>query len=118
MDTRRILLMLPSIQLGGMETHCIELAREFRRRGLHTAAVIPDDVALDALQSAFVGAGAQVCRIALDARRGRAAQLGSWPRLVRAIHAWQPDVVHVHTGGPSGGVSLVAAARCAGCPTV
>jgi glycosyltransferase involved in cell wall biosynthesis len=118
MDVQRILLMLPSIQLGGMETHCIDLALEFHRRGMHVAAVIPDDPKLEALESAFRGAGAQVCRLDLDARNGRAAQLRSWPGLVRAIRTWQPDVVHVHTGGPSGGVSLVAAARCAGVPTM
>ncbi len=114
----RILFVLPSIQLGGMETHCVDLAREFQRRGLHIAAVLPVASELDALHAAFVAAGAQVRRLDIDARNGRLAQLRSWPRLVRAIRAWRPDVVHVHTGGPSGGVSLVAAARCAASPTV
>lgn len=111
MEAKRILFLLPTTQIGGMETHCVDLAGEFTRRGLAVAAVIPESRDLDLLETRFRAAGADVRRLDIDARRGRLTQARGWPRLVREIRAWRPDVVHVQTGGPSGGVSLVAAAR-------
>jgi L-malate glycosyltransferase len=108
----RILFVMPSVQLGGMETHCVDLTAEFTRRGIAVAALIPRSPALDRLEARFHTAGASTRRLDLDARHGRLAQLRSWPVLLRAMRSWQPDVVHVHTGGPSGGISLIAAARC------
>jgi glycosyltransferase involved in cell wall biosynthesis len=113
---QRVLFLLPSAVMGGMESHTIELARKFSARGLHVATIIPQDCL--PLEVSFIGAGAQVRRLEIDARHGRTAQLRAWPRLVGAIRAWRPDVVHVQTGGPSGGISLVAAARAAGVKTI
>jgi glycosyltransferase involved in cell wall biosynthesis len=110
---RRILVILPSIQIGGMETHCVDLTAELVRRGLVVGAIIPGSLSLDSLAERFLASGASVRRLDIDARNGRRAQVRDWPRLVRAISQWRPDVVHVQTGGPSGGLSLVAAARFA-----
>jgi glycosyltransferase involved in cell wall biosynthesis len=114
----RILFLLATLQPGGMETHCVDLAAEFSRRGLAVGVVIPESEDLEPLEARFLAAGAQVLRLDMDARRGRLAQAGRWPKLVQRIRAWRPDVVHVHSGGPSGGLALIAAARCAGSASV
>ena len=112
-ESARIMLVVATSAFGGMETHCIDLAAEFIRRGSRVAAIIPSSGDLGPLEARFRGAGAEVMQYNLDARQGRAAQIRDWPRLVRDVRAWRPDVVHVHSGGPSGGVALVAAARMA-----
>jgi L-malate glycosyltransferase len=117
-SVQRVLLVVPTTQFGGMETHCIDLAAEYARRGLEVAAMIPKTGDLGPLKTRFQAAGARVQCFDMDARRGRLAQSRDWPKLVSGMQSWHPDVVHVHNGGPSGGVSLIAAARCAESATV
>jgi glycosyltransferase involved in cell wall biosynthesis len=111
----RILFVLqsadPPTSVGGMEALCVDLARAFCRRGLAVAAIIPETTVFDTLMARFLDAGAEVERLNTDARRGRAAQIGRWWRLVRFMRRWRPDVVHLHTGGATGGLALVATAR-------
>jgi glycosyltransferase involved in cell wall biosynthesis len=118
----RILLVLqsadPPTSVGGMEALCVDLAREFIRRGMHVAVVIPETPVFEPLAERFLGTGAEVLRLNTDARRGRAAQIRRWWQLVRFMRKWSPDVVHLHTGGATGGLALVATARFASGATV
>lgn len=110
----RVLLVVQSMVAGGMEAHAVDLAAEFVRRGFAVAAVVPTD----ALARRFAAGGATAAVITTDARRGRLAQLrGGW-RLLRMLRAWRPDVVHLHTGGTTGGLMVVALARLATRATV
>jgi glycosyltransferase involved in cell wall biosynthesis len=99
-----------------METHCRYHVAELRRRGVRVDVVVPEASELDGLAGFFPGGA--VLRIDTDARRGRARQLlNSW-RLLRAIHRARADAVHLHTGGATGGLFVVAAARLGSRATV
>ncbi len=116
MDHRlsRILLVVQSVSPGGMEAHAVDLAAEFAGRGHAVAAV----ATTEALAARFAAAGAEATVVATDARGGRIAELrGAW-RFVRLLRSWRPDVVHLHTGGATGGLLVVALARLATHATV
>lgn len=115
---RRVLFVMQSVAAGGMETHAIDLAAEYVRRGLHTGAVVPRDSHLDAVAARFGAAGARVARIDTDARRGRVRQVAAAPRFLRALRHFRPDVVHVHTGGATGGLLPLTVARLCSDATV
>jgi glycosyltransferase involved in cell wall biosynthesis len=108
---QRVLLVLQSVTVGGMETQCVALATEFLTRGVDVAVVVPESPIFHDLAAAFLAAGTKVERLDTDARGGRASEAARILRLIRFARIWQPDVVHVHTGGPTGGVAIVAAAR-------
>ncbi|GAB4334469.1 MAG: glycosyltransferase family 4 protein [Dehalococcoidia bacterium] len=115
----RVLVVMQSVAAGGMETHAIDLAAEYVARGLRVAAVVPCDASLDAVAGRFVATGSAVLRIDTDARRGRARQLLAQRRYLRALRRFRPDVVHIHTGGATGGLLPVALARlCCGATVV
>jgi glycosyltransferase involved in cell wall biosynthesis len=109
----RALLILQSATIGGMESHCIELAAELGRRGATVRAVVPREAALDPVASTLSRNGAIVERIDTDARGGRLAQLLGIARLIRTARRFAPDVVHVHLGGATGGLAAVLVARLA-----
>lgn len=115
---RRVLLALQSVTVGGMEGQCVDLARELARLGVQVAVVVPKAPAFDALAERFALAGARVERLDTDARDGRVAQGLAFARLIRFMRGWRPDTVHVHTGGPTGGMAIVAAVRVATSATV
>lgn len=108
---RRVALVLQSTALGGMETHCIELAGELTRGGLKVIAVIPEGRYYDELERRFTERRASVSRVTTDARAGRIAQLAGMVRLSALFFSWRPDVVHLHTGGATGGAATVLLAR-------
>ena len=108
---RRVVLVVQSTSVGGMETHCVDLAAEYTRRGISVLTVIPEPAVFDSLDARFVQSGARVERLNTDGFRGRAAQIRNLSRLVRTLRAWRPDVVHLHTGGATGGAAVVLAAR-------
>ena len=111
----RILLVLqsadPPTAPGGMEAHCLDLAAELIRRGLCVAAIVPETETFDTLAARLQSAGATVTRLNTDARHGRGQQLRRWLRMARQIRRWRPDVVHLHVGGATGGLEVVATAR-------
>ena len=115
---RRILLVLQTAKVGGMETHCLDLAGEYVRRGIAVAVVLPCWHEFDDLARNFQRRGARVLRIPTDARDGRRPQLAGLARLARLLRGWRPDAVHLHTGGATGGAAVVALARAAGATTV
>ena len=108
------MLVTQSVALGGMETHCVDLAAEFVRRGRRVVAVIPEDEALALLAERFALAGAEVVRLNTDSRTGRLRQLANLARFARRLRRLRPAVVHLHTGGATGGAGVVALARLAG----
>lgn len=108
---RKILLAPQSVAVGGMENQSVELAAALARLGLEVAAVLPEHPMFDGLAERISADGSHVERIDTDARRGRPAQGRGLLRLIRFMRAWRPDVVHVHTGGATGGVAILAAAR-------
>lgn len=107
----KILFVLQSTAIGGMETHCVDLAAEYLRRGLQVAIVVPAVDELDPLAERFAATGTEVSRITTDARDGRLAQLGGLASLARLIRGLRPDAVHLQTGGATGGLAVIALAR-------
>jgi len=101
-----------------METHVIDLAGEYVRRGMTVRAVVPASESMDVLVPRFEANGIEVVRRSSDARHGRLRQLAGVPTFVREIRAFRPDVLHLQTGGATGGLGVVAMARLAGVPVV
>ena len=108
---KRIVLVLQSTSVGGMETHCVDLAEELVRRSLTVLAIIPEADTYGELAVRFVAAGAQVHRLDTDARSGRLTQAWNLIRLARILGRWRPHVVHLHTGGATGGLAATLVAR-------
>jgi glycosyltransferase involved in cell wall biosynthesis len=115
---QRVLFVLQSTQVGGMETHVIDLAGEYVRRGITVRAVVPADPSMDVLVPRFEANGVEVVRRSSDARRGRLRQLAATPAFIRDIRTFRPDVLHLQTGGATGGLGVVAMARLARVPVV
>jgi glycosyltransferase involved in cell wall biosynthesis len=112
------MLVLQTVKVGGMETHCLDLAAEYTRRDIAVLVVLPRGRELDELANNFRVRGARVARLATDARDGRAGQIAGLARLARLMRAWRFDAVHLHTGGATGGAAVVALARAAGATVV
>jgi glycosyltransferase involved in cell wall biosynthesis len=116
---KRVMLVLQSTSVGGMETHCVDIAAELARRGVEVMAIVPEPDAFDDLVTRFLRAGALVQRLDTHGLRGRSRQAVRLFSLVQIGTRWRPDVVHTHTGGATGGLAVVLAARhAAGAMTV
>ena len=111
---RRVLFVLQSTAIGGMETHCVDLASEYARRGIDVHVVLPQTTALDPLVDRFRAGGASTTRIDTDARSGRIAQASGLVRFGRTLRTLRPDAVHLQTGGATGGLAVIAIARAFG----
>ena len=109
----RLVLGVQSTSPGGMETHCVDLAAELVRRGVAVTAILPEPALFDPLSERFRIAGAEVVRLETTAYRGRAAQLRRVGSLLGLMRRIRPDVVHLHTGGATGGLLFVLSARLA-----
>ena len=105
------MLVLQATSLGGMETHCADLAVELARRGIEVRLVLPEAATYDALSARVAAAGVEPVRFRTDGMRGRMAQLKGLTALATMLARWRPDVVHVHTGGATGGLATVALGR-------
>lgn len=114
----RVMFVLQTTAIGGMESHVVDLAAELTRRAVQVQAVIPSADRFDPLVVRFSSAGAEVARVDTDGRNGRPAQLRQLLSLRRRMTAWRPDVVHLHLGGATGGTAVVALARLAGAVAV
>lgn len=108
----RLLLVLQSTGLGGMETHTVDIAREFTRRGTEVTVVQPGFPKSDDLADRFRDAGVtDVIELVTDARYGRVRQVPRLLRYLRIVRKVRPNVVHLHTGGATGGFAVIAATR-------
>jgi glycosyltransferase involved in cell wall biosynthesis len=114
----RVVLVAQSASLGGMETLVADLARDYVSRGIAVRCVIPEGKKFDEFALRCTGAGGDTVRLDTDARAGRIAQAWRTPRFYRMLRSWRPDAVHLHTGGATGGLGVVATARAAGVPGV
>jgi glycosyltransferase involved in cell wall biosynthesis len=112
-SVRSVVLVLQSVMVGGMETHVRYLAQELRRRLIEVAVVAPVGKGFDAFASAVESEGSDVVRLDTDARAGRLRQLRAAFRLRRLVRRRGADVLHLHTGGATGGLFVVAVARLA-----
>ena len=112
------MFVLQTTTIGGMESHCVDLAAELSRRSVAIEAVVPAAKMFDALADRFHSAGAAVERIDTDGRDGRLKQVGRLLRLGIRMRKCRPDVVHLQTGGATGGTAVVALARLAGAVAV
>ena len=117
-EIKRVVLALQSTAVGGMETHVIDLAAEYRRRGITVLGLVPAGADFDGVAARMAAGGARVARADTDARHGRLAQIGTFRALTTGLRTFSPDAVHVHTGGATGGAGLVALARVATNATV
>lgn len=115
---KRVMFVLQTTAIGGMESHCIDLAGEYVRRGITMLAVVPGAEAFDVLEERFRAVGAAVHRMDTDARRGRSRQAQQLARFILRARSFHPDVVHVQTGGATGGTAIVAIARLIGAVSV
>jgi glycosyltransferase involved in cell wall biosynthesis len=111
--------------IGGMETLCVDLGLELRKRNIEVAATMPEDAWADPLVERFHAADVHVVRLdtdpfvgRLDPIRGRLTQAGRLGRFWRLMRGWKPDVVHLHVPCAPAGLSVLAVARSVGAITV
>jgi glycosyltransferase involved in cell wall biosynthesis len=101
-----------------METHCRYLAAELGRRSISVAVVIPEGSEFDELARVVASEGSDIVRLDTDARQGRWRQIRAAIRLMRLVRRRRADALHLHTGGATGGLFVVATARLATGATV
>lgn len=114
----RVMFVLQSTAIGGMESHCVDLAAELARRGHDVFGVVPAGAPFDPLAERFAAGRTAVRRLNTDGRAGRIAQVFDLLRLSRLLSAVRPNVVHLHLGGATGGTAVVALSRLFGAVTV
>src|SRR5688572_4177769 len=107
----RILHIVSSVAVGGMERFSESLALEQIRRDNDVSLLLPGDLAFDPIEARLNAAGVHVHRFKLDAGGGRLAQLMRTPSLISLLRRSRPDVVHVHLPGSTGGVVAALAVR-------
>jgi glycosyltransferase involved in cell wall biosynthesis len=110
-SVERILFVLQTTAVGGMETHVVDLAAEFVTRGATARVVVPEDAEFDSLAARFEAVGAIPLRLDSDARQGRLAQVSRAWAFIRLLRRARPQVVHLHTGGATGGLLPLLLAR-------
>ena len=80
-----LLLILQSTAVGGMETHCVDLAAEYVHRGNSVSVIIPEAPSFDDLAARFRKAGSRFDRLNTDGRAGRLAQFANSLRLIKIL---------------------------------
>ena len=105
------MLVTQSTAMGGMEMHVQYLAAELVARRVRVSMVFPRDEAFDELSARCSRLNAKVTRLDTDGRNGRRSQFLSWLRYVRWGREQHPDIVHIHTGGATGGLAVAAASK-------
>ena len=116
---RRVMLLTQSVAMGGMETHVRDLAVEYVRRGLAVSLVLPPGGEFDRIATACSNEGVAVSRLVTDRRHGVRAELSGLAKLAGTILRFKPEVVHLHTGGATGGLAPFTVTRlCSRAATV
>jgi glycogen synthase len=115
---RRVLYLLPAIEVGGMESFCADQAHELIRRGCQVRVVLPHHPNFDVLVDRFESAGARVHRMYIypERRKGVPAPDLLYIRdlltkLVPLMRTWKPDVIHLHRSSLVGGMPALVLAR-------
>ena len=104
---KKVLFVLHSLAVGGMETFAIDLAGEMARRSIAVSVVFPEAPEFDVLEQRFTAAGCTVVRLSTDHHGSRFEQLKALRGFVGYVRSLKPDVVHIHTGGAAGGLAVV-----------
>lgn len=92
----KILMALMGLEIGGAETHVVELSKELRRRGCEVVVVSNGGV----YEKELLDAGVKCLRAPLH-RRSLPLMLRSLRILRRVIREEKPDVVHAHARIPA-----------------
>ena len=93
---RKILMALMSLDIGGAETHVVELSKELRRMGYDVVVVSNGGVYVPELESA----GIRHYQVPMH-RRSPGLMLKSLLRLRSILKKERPDVVHAHARIPA-----------------
>lgn len=93
---KKILMALMGLEIGGAETHVVELSKELQRRGYEVIVVSNGGV----YERELVEAGVR-CHHAPLHKRSLGAMLRSLIALRRIIREEKPDVVHAHARIPA-----------------
>ncbi|MBQ9458936.1 MAG: polysaccharide pyruvyl transferase CsaB [Oscillospiraceae bacterium] len=96
MKAKKVLMVLMGLEIGGAETHVVELSKELRRRGWDVAVVSNGGV----YERELTEAGIRCHRAPLH-KRNAALMLRSLHILRRVIREEAPDVVHAHARIPA-----------------
>lgn len=114
----RVLYILQSTGIGGMETFCADQAQELVRRGCQVRVILPETEKHDVLAARFAAGGTAVTRLDVYPvleRRSRFPRLrylsGLVTRLIPLLRSWRPDVVHFHRGTVVGGLPAITISR-------
>jgi glycosyltransferase involved in cell wall biosynthesis len=115
---RRVLFLLPTIEVGGMESFCADQAQELVRRGHEVSVVLPLGKKFDVLVRRFEAGGTTVHRLHVYPERDEPDR---FPGLLYAVdiltklpplfRSWKPDVVHLHRSSLVGGLPSLLLAR-------
>ena len=96
MKSKKVLMVLMGLEIGGAETHVVELSKQLRREGWEVAVVSNGGV----YERELTDAGIRCHRAPLH-KRNVLLMLRSLRILRRVIRAEQPDVVHAHARIPA-----------------
>ena len=94
--SKKVLMVLMGLEIGGAETHVVELSKELRRKGWDVAVVSNGGVYEKELREAGIR-----CHRAPLHRRNVFLMLRSLGILRRVIRDERPDVVHAHARIPA-----------------
>ena len=95
MKSKKVLMVLMGLEIGGAETHVVELSKQLRREGWEVAVVSNGGV----YERELTDAGIRCHRAPLH-RRNALLMLRSLRILRRVIREERPDVVHAHARIP------------------
>ena len=94
--TKRVLFVMHTVAIGGMETLTVDVAGEFVRRGITVHAIVPENPDFNPLEDRFRKAGATVLRLSTDHLKSRATQMQRLARFVSFCKEIDPQVIHLH----------------------
>jgi glycosyltransferase involved in cell wall biosynthesis len=114
----RVMLVVNSVEMGGVEEPLRQIATGRVGRGAHVSAIVPEEAAIDPLARAARAAGMTVERLTLSRSMLRPAGLWRLLRLVRLLRASRPDVLHLHLIGFGGGRWALLGAILARVPAI
>ncbi|MBQ2697084.1 MAG: glycosyltransferase, partial [Clostridia bacterium] len=93
---QKVLIATMSLELGGAETHIVELCLKLRRRGLEVVVVSAGGVLVQRLEEA----GVRHLVAPLDSR-SPSSMRKAYRELSRALDEERPDIVHAHARIPA-----------------
>ncbi|MBQ6000248.1 MAG: polysaccharide pyruvyl transferase CsaB [Clostridia bacterium] len=108
---KKVLIATMSLELGGAETHIVELCLQLRERGLEVVAVSAGGVLVERLTSV----GIRHIEVPLNSR-SPASMWKAYRLLRRILRGEQPDLVHAHARIPA--FLLSSLCRIQGIPLV